>query len=148
MWGVIQCIFSDWGQYFGLWYLWKYPTFEFFECVCFSWGTRWSSEMNVVPTFVPPTLVRVAVWLSCPQGARSSLGSVFMVRSNGERPAAPMDLEKLTKWSWTRPNLPGWSWNTPVPENIHPEKDSSLAILLSQVWTKGCHPHQWWGMIR
>lgn len=29
MWGVIQCIFSDWGKHFGLWYLWKYPTLEF-----------------------------------------------------------------------------------------------------------------------
>ena len=67
---------------------------------------------------------------------------MFMVPSNGKRTAAPVDLEKLTKWSWTRPNLPGWSWNTPVPENMHPEKDSSLAVLLSQVWPKGCHPHQ------
>ena len=55
--------------------------------------------MNVVSTFILPPLIRVAGGLSCPQGAGSSLGSLFVVPSSGKRTAAPMDLEKLTKWS-------------------------------------------------
>lgn len=76
------------------------------------------------------------------------MGSLLMVPKSGKRTAAPVAPEKVAKGGWARPNLPGWSWDPPAPENTQPEKDSSLTVLLSQIWTKGCHPHQWWGMIR